>query len=69
MSHPTIKTRIDDSILFVSIDRPEKRNEHDSRHDRRRLGGGAQAPTIIPRCGRLWCMPRGPFFRPESICR
>jgi enoyl-CoA hydratase/carnithine racemase len=26
MSHPTIKTRIDDSILFVSIDRPEKRN-------------------------------------------
>jgi len=26
MPHPTIKTRVDDSILFVSIDRPEKRN-------------------------------------------
>ena len=27
MSHPTIsKTRVDDAILFVSIDRPEKRN-------------------------------------------
>ena len=26
MPHPTIKTRVDGSILFVSIDRPEKRN-------------------------------------------
>lgn len=26
MSHPTIKTRLDGSILFVSIDRSEKRN-------------------------------------------
>ena len=26
MPHPTIKTRVDDSILYVSIDRPEKRN-------------------------------------------
>jgi methylglutaconyl-CoA hydratase len=26
MPHPTIKSRVDGSILFVSIDRPEKRN-------------------------------------------
>ena len=26
MPHPTIKTRVDDSILYMSIDRPEKRN-------------------------------------------
>ena len=26
MTHPTIKTRVEDTILFVSIDRPEKRN-------------------------------------------
>ena len=26
MPHPTIKTRLDDAILLVSIDRPEKRN-------------------------------------------
>lgn len=26
MTHPTIKTRVEDTILFVSIERPEKRN-------------------------------------------
>ena len=26
MTHPTIKTRIEGTILFVLVDRPEKRN-------------------------------------------